>query len=439
MTPALAATASFCLAKATSIRCDLVLSMRNITRWRIAKGSPAVKRNFYRICAWIVPATLWAAQAALGWPEVIGLLTKARTQATTCVQVLKSNGDKASIGKAQLTYGMAEGEMDGIIAGLTTALVQGGDPSSLPTTQTNLETAGKGLKEICDAAVRTVTPNTKGVWEELAKGRSSPCSRRFPTASVRFGRAMSRRTSSKSRRRSRSWRPPNGPSSATSPRNSRRPSGAGRPGLRPGVRRGSGPKDETDLYDRPTLAIDPGMHTASIRAQAVDAAGRFAVTGGDDRTVRIWSLAEQALADDLGSGRACKCRRRARSGDQPRWQDDRCRRPDGAPSWRLIRSIYSIASPETYSADSRRSAGCHASLTFSHDGRYLAATLGGKNGLRIFDRDKDWSETFRDDQYGDRSHGAAFAPEGRLATTSDDGLIRLYKSIQTATTRTIIA
>jgi len=67
------------------------------------------------------------------------------------------------------------------------------------------------------------------------------------------------------------------------------------------------------------------------------------------------------------------------------------------------------------------------SLTFSPDGRYLAATLGGRNGLRVFDRDKEWSEAFRDDQYGDNSHAAAFAPDGRLATTSFDGMIRLYK------------
>jgi hypothetical protein len=133
--------------------------------------SPAVKTIvIVFVSAWIIPATLWTAQATLGWPEVIALLTKARTQATTCVQVLKSNGEKTALAGAQLTYGMAEGEMDGVIAGLTTALVQGGDPSSLPTARTSLETAGKGLKEICDAAVKSITPNTKGVWEEIAKG-----------------------------------------------------------------------------------------------------------------------------------------------------------------------------------------------------------------------------------------------------------------------------
>ena len=40
-------------------------------------------------------------------------------------------------------------------------------------------------------------------------------------------------------------------------------------------------------------------------------------------------------------------------------------------------------------------------LTFSPDGRYLAATLYGGKGLRVFDRNKAWSEAFRDDQYGD--------------------------------------
>jgi hypothetical protein len=137
-------------------------------------GGPAVKKIVLVVLAFIVPAGLCVAQTSLGWPEVIALLVKAKTQATTCVQVLKSNGDKDSIGKAQLTYGMAEAEMDGVIAGLTIALVQGGDPSSLPTARTSLDKAGKGLKEICDAAVKTIAPNAKGMWEDIAKGPIEP-------------------------------------------------------------------------------------------------------------------------------------------------------------------------------------------------------------------------------------------------------------------------
>jgi hypothetical protein len=70
-------------------------------------------------------------------------------------------------------------------------------------------------------------------------------------------------------------------------------------------------------------------------------------------------------------------------------------------------------------------------LTFSPDGRYLAAVLGGQ-GLRVFERaaDRDradgWAEIARDEAYGDDSYGAAFAPDGRLATTSLDGQVRLY-------------
>jgi hypothetical protein len=135
-----------------------------------------VKRIVLIVAAsiWIFPASLCAAQAPLGWPEVIALLTKARTQATTCVEVLKSSEDKAALSSVRLTYGMAEGEMDGVIAGLTIALVEGGDPDRLPTVRTSLETSGKGLKEICDAAVKTITPDTKGVWEEVAKNAIEP-------------------------------------------------------------------------------------------------------------------------------------------------------------------------------------------------------------------------------------------------------------------------
>jgi hypothetical protein len=88
--------------------------------------------------------------------------------------VLKSNGDKASVARAHLTYGVAEGEMDGVIAGLTIALVEGGDPSSLPTAQASLETAGNGLREICDAATKAIAPNTKDVLGDMVKAAVEP-------------------------------------------------------------------------------------------------------------------------------------------------------------------------------------------------------------------------------------------------------------------------
>ena len=46
------------------------------------------------------------------------------------------------------------------------------------------------------------------------------------------------------------------------------------------------------LSEQPMLVVDPGMHTGRINAVGVDAAGRFAVTGSHDKTVRVWSLAD---------------------------------------------------------------------------------------------------------------------------------------------------
>src|SRR3954453_9667560 len=49
------------------------------------------------------------------------------------------------------------------------------------------------------------------------------------------------------------------------------------------------------LYERPVLTVDPGLHTATIKSVAVDAAGQVAVTGSHDKTVRIWSVADGTL------------------------------------------------------------------------------------------------------------------------------------------------
>jgi WD40 repeat protein len=199
--------------------------------------------------------------------------------------------------------------------------------------------------------------------------------------------------------------------------------------FRPEVAQDQGSKDGPDLYDRPVLAIDPGMHTAKLRAQAVDGDGRFAVTGGYDRTVRAWSVADGKLLPTIwipsgpeyvGAIFALAINRdgstiaaggwteRIQGDNNPIYLFDR-------ESGNLIRRISGDLPNVTHF------------LTFSPDGRYLAATLGGGNGLRVFDRDKDWREAFRDDQYGDQSYGAAFARDGKLATTSYDGLIRLYQ------------
>lgn len=192
--------------------------------------------------------------------------------------------------------------------------------------------------------------------------------------------------------------------------------------------RDQGSKDVTDLYDRPVLAVDPGMHSAGIGSQAVDAAGHFAVTCSSDRTVRIWSLADGKLLRTVwipsGPGRvgnvstvaissdgamlAVGGRTERASGESPVYLFDR-------ESGNLVQRIGG-----DIPADAKR-------LQFSPDGRFLAVLYADTQGLRVFDRDKHWGEIFREEHYGASSFGASFAGDGRLATSSGDGFIRLYR------------
>jgi WD40 repeat protein/uncharacterized caspase-like protein len=183
-----------------------------------------------------------------------------------------------------------------------------------------------------------------------------------------------------------------------------------------------------DIYESPVLVVDPGMHTAEINEGATDKAGRFIATGSDDKTVRVWSAADGKLLQTI----------RMPAGPEHIGQVDAvAMSPDGnlvaAGGWTAVAG----ADEPLYLFDRstgkmvRRLSGdlpdvCNH-LVFSADGRYLAATLN-QGGLRVFDRDKNWSEAFRDTNYGDQASGAAFADDGRLATSSYDGKIRLYDS-----------
>jgi WD40 repeat protein len=77
---------------------------------------------------------------------------------------------------------------------------------------------------------------------------------------------------------------------------------------------GAGPWRQPDVQahtnsqpsTQPFLRIETGMHTAIIRGIGVDAAGRYLVTGSDDKTARVWELATgrmlRALRPPLGNG-----------------------------------------------------------------------------------------------------------------------------------------
>jgi WD40 repeat protein len=177
------------------------------------------------------------------------------------------------------------------------------------------------------------------------------------------------------------------------------------------------------LYEPPVLVVDPDMHTAVSYGAAADAAGRFLATGSDDKTVRIWSANEGTLLRTIripaGPDKIGKVFAVAMSPDGSIVAAGGRMKTLEGPIYLFDRNTGKMA------GQTGGLPGPVLALVFSANGRYLAAACGS-GGLRVFDRDKNWSEAFRDATYGDRSNGVAFTDDGRLATSSFDGKVRLY-------------
>jgi WD40 repeat protein len=178
----------------------------------------------------------------------------------------------------------------------------------------------------------------------------------------------------------------------------------------------------------PILRIEAGQHVAIIRRIATDAAERFAVTASEDKTVRVWSLPDGRLlrilrlpidADDENVGKAYAV----------------ALAPDGSTvavgGW-LAKDPYHnyILLFDRASGELKQRFGDLPSvvshLAYSPDGRRLAASLLGSNGVRVFDAQNGYQLLPSDTQYKGHSLWASFDRAGRLVTTSYDGFVRLY-------------
>ena len=177
---------------------------------------------------------------------------------------------------------------------------------------------------------------------------------------------------------------------------------------------------------RPILRIETGMHTAVIRRISVDEAGRFLVTGSEDKTVRVWEPATgrllRVLRPPIGAGDEGKIYAVALSPDGrliaaggwtgSEWDQQNCIYLFDRESGRLTRRLSGLPNVVNH-------------LAFSPDGSKLAAALFRGAGIRVF-RVADGTEIGRDTSYGADSYGLDYDRAGRLVTSCYDGYLRLY-------------
>ena len=137
----------------------------------------------------------------------------------------------------------------------------------------------------------------------------------------------------------------------------------------------------------PQLRIETGMHVARIMSVGADRACRLVATASEDKTIRLWSLPNGDLLRTLrvptNAGNGGTLNAVAMSPDA---------RMVAAGGWdaqfdltgKHSLYVFDVATGALIARAGEFARGI-AHLAFSVDGRWLAVTLGGREGIRVFD------------------------------------------------------
>jgi WD40 repeat protein len=177
----------------------------------------------------------------------------------------------------------------------------------------------------------------------------------------------------------------------------------------------------------PFLRIDPGAHTAIVRAAAFDAAKERAYTASDDKTIRVWQLPQGKLVSTyrvpILDGAEGQLYALSLS------QDGRWLAVGGWTGWDWEKraSVY-IFDTQTEQMVQRLAVATWTitSLRFSPDGQHIAVGMHGEGGLVIVRR-SNGQVVAKDADYKNKVMDMDFDRFGRLYAIGLDGFVRLYK------------
>ncbi|WP_137125423.1 caspase family protein [Roseomonas sp. HF4] len=177
---------------------------------------------------------------------------------------------------------------------------------------------------------------------------------------------------------------------------------------------------------QPFLRIEAEAHIAPVARLATDATGSVLATVSDDKTLRLWNLPEGSqrlvIRPPMGTGPEGELYAVAMTPDGARvaaagftarsWDGGFALYLFDARTGRLQARLPGLAAPVQH-------------LAFSPDGTRLAAALGGRAGIKVWDA-RNGRLVFEDGAYTGPARMVAFDAAGRLAASSADGGIRVY-------------
>lgn len=176
----------------------------------------------------------------------------------------------------------------------------------------------------------------------------------------------------------------------------------------------------------PELRIETGAHLSLITRVSADANGRWILTASEDKTARLWDAASGSqiavLRPPIGAEAAGALYAAALSPDGKQAALGGNAGFDGRSHalYLFDRATANLPPKSTLS-------GLEAPITqlaWSRDSQFIAVGMR-QQGLRVFRRNLGFVGS--DAEYNEAIYGADFSRDGRLATTSPDGALRLYE------------